>query len=288
MHALPALHVPYEVPTTCVAEFEAKGHTMLPGLASPDEVAAYRPAIETTTARLNREKRPIEERDTYGRAFLQTINLWRANEAVKRFVFSQRFARAAAEILGVDGVRLYHDQSLFKESGGGRTPWHQDQVYWPLDTDRTVTLWMPLVDVPRDVGSMTFASGSHHAGDLGGGDISDRSDAELSALLDELGLIPETHGALRAGDATFHAGWTLHSAAPNPSGATRPVMTVIYFADGARVTEPSSQFQQFDLAMWLDGCAPGGRAAGPLNPLLWSRYQVSSAGSSRRKFRRPQ
>ena len=36
-------------------------------------------------------------------------------------------------------VRLYHDQALFKEAGGGITPWHQDQHYWPLDTDRTIT-----------------------------------------------------------------------------------------------------------------------------------------------------
>src|SRR5207249_11996994 len=57
-------------------------------------------------------------------------------------------------------ICLYHDQALFKEAGGGRTPWHQDMYYWPLDTDRTITMWMPLVDVPAEVGSMLFASGS--------------------------------------------------------------------------------------------------------------------------------
>ena len=60
---------------------------------------------------------------------------------------------AAAHLLGVDGVRLSHDQALFKEPGGGRTPWHQDQCYWPLDTDKTITMWMPLVDVPGEVGT---------------------------------------------------------------------------------------------------------------------------------------
>lgn len=288
MDPLPPLHFPYEVPSVCADEFAAKGHTMLRGLATSEEVAAFRPAIEATSERLNRERRPIEERDTYGQAFLQTVNLWRADETVRQFVYSQRFARAAAELLGVDGTRLYHDQSLFKEGGGGRTPWHQDQFYWPLDTDRTITMWMPLVDLPDEVGSMTFASGSHRHGDLGGGEISDRSDEELGAMLEARGLALETHGALRAGDATFHAGWTLHSAAPNPTGAIRPVMTVIYFADGAHVAEPSGPFQRFDLAMWLEGCAPGEPAAGRLNPLLWSRYQLSSAGSSRRKLPRPQ
>lgn len=30
--------------------------------------------------------------------------------------------------LQVDGVRIYHDQALFKSPGGGPTPWHCDQV----------------------------------------------------------------------------------------------------------------------------------------------------------------
>ena len=73
----------------------------------------------------------------------------------------------------------------------------------------------------------------------------------------------------RAGDATFHAGWTLHRAGPNPTELMRPVMTVIYFADGARVSEPDSAYQRFDLSVWLPGCEVGDLAASPINPLLW-------------------
>jgi hypothetical protein len=66
---------------------------------------------------------------------------------------------------------------------GGRTAWHQDQHYWPLDTDRTI----------------------------------------------------------------------------------------IYFADGTRVSQPTGAAQAFDLKVWLRGLQPGDLAAGELNPLLWSR-----------------
>jgi len=31
--------------------------------------------------------------------------------------------------MGVQGVRLYHDQALIKEPGGKPTPWHQDYYY---------------------------------------------------------------------------------------------------------------------------------------------------------------
>lgn len=41
-------------------------------------------------------------------------------------------------------MRLYHDQALNKEPGGGYTPWHCDQYYWPVQSDKIVTAWVPL------------------------------------------------------------------------------------------------------------------------------------------------
>jgi ectoine hydroxylase-related dioxygenase (phytanoyl-CoA dioxygenase family) len=252
-----------------VARFQQEGHALVRGLAGAEEIERVRPRIREAARRRNPDPPPLEVRDTYGRAFLQSINLWRLDDEVKAFVWSPRFAAVAARLLGVEGVRLYHDQALVKEPGGGHTPWHQDQVYWPLDTDRTITMWMPLVDVPEEVGSMTFASGSNRLGDLGRHDISDASDEAVAGLLAERGLTLHTYGALRAGDATFHAGWTLHRAGPNPTDRPREVMTVIWYADGARATEPENDLQRFDLAMWLKGTEPGQVADGPRNPLLW-------------------
>jgi hypothetical protein len=269
---LPDLSGDYAVPAERVAEFQAKGHTILRGVATPGEVAAYRPAIEAATRAYAGENRPLEERDTYGKAFIQVGNLWQLDDAVARFTTARRFAKIAADLLRVDGVRLYHDQALFKEAGGGRTPWHQDQYYWPFDGDQTITMWLPLVDVPPEVGTMNFVSGSHKLGYLGNYPISDASEAAFEAMVTERGLPVDTHGPAQAGDATFHAGWMLHSAPPNPSGNLRAVMTVIYFADGLRVPDPvKGAFQRHDLDTWLPGVQPGELAASPLNPLLYSR-----------------
>jgi ectoine hydroxylase-related dioxygenase (phytanoyl-CoA dioxygenase family) len=265
---LPDLESAFEVPDRSVLEFRDKGHTVVRGLASAEEVAAYRPDIERVAADRAWEKRPLAERDTYGKAFLQACNLWQVDAAVQRFVFAHRFADAAAQLLGVERVRLYHDQALIKEAGGGPTPWHQDQYYWPFDGDTTITMWMPLVDIPDEIGSMTFASGSHRMGYLGEYAISDESEHAFRTMIERERLPLETHGALAAGDATFHAGWTLHSAGANPTGTTRPVMTVIYFADGLHVSEPERDAQRFDLAVWLPGLQPGDRAATPTNPVL--------------------
>lgn len=251
-----------------VEEFDRDGHVCVRGLAAPEEVGAYRPALESTAMAQGLDPRPMAERDTYSQAFLQVHNLWERDETCREFVFSPRFAAVAAQLLGVDGVRLYHDQALFKEPGGGRTPWHQDMNYWPLDTDRTVTMWMPLVDIGGEVGSMTFASGSHRLGDIGAGDISDSSEAAIEARIAAGGLRTATHGPMRAGDASFHHGWVLHGAGPNPTETMRSVMTVIYVADGTRVSRPTDR-QRFDLQMWLGGRGPGDLVDSPMNPLLW-------------------
>lgn len=267
---LPDLSSEYALPRETIDEFQHKGHSMLRSVASRDEVAAYRPIIEAAAMQHNWQTKPIEERDTYGKAFLQITNLWRVDEGVRRFVFARRFAKIAAELLGVTGVRLYHDQALFKEAGGGPTPWHQDQYYWPFNDDHTITMWMPLLDVPPEIGTMTFASGSQRLGYLGSYEISDKSEAVFNRMIAEKQLALETHGALAAGDATFHRGWTLHSAGPNRTGTMRSVMTVIYFADGLRVAEPQTPGQQFDLHIWLPGLKPGDGAATPINPILYS------------------
>jgi hypothetical protein len=98
---------------------------LLHRVAAPDEVAAYRPLIRQATFGNSVEKRALNERDTYGRAFIQVGDIWKKEPAVAGFTLARRFGRIAAELLGVTAVRLYHDQALFKEPGGGPTPWHQ-------------------------------------------------------------------------------------------------------------------------------------------------------------------
>ena len=268
MPALPEFNDRHIVPAAAIDSFAANGHALVRGLASAAEVAAWRPLLGAAALEHRFDKRPLAERETYGKAFIQATNLWQRDARLAPFTLAPRFAGVAAALLGVDAVRIYHDQALFKEPDGGYTPWHQDQTYWPLATDRTITLWMPLVDVPAKVGTMHFVSGSHRRGDLDVAGISDRTQAHFQGLIEEHGWPVHTYGALHAGDATFHGGWTLHSAAANPTRLLREVMTIIYFADGTRVAPLRHKAQGHDLRAWLPGCAPGDLAATPLNPRL--------------------
>ena len=267
---LPDLTSEYVLSPEQIAEYREKGHILLKGVCSPEEIKAFRDVIVNAAMEHNRETRPLEERDTYGKAFLQIMNLWTVDDAVKQYVLSPRFAHIAAQLMEVDRVRLYHDQALFKEPGGGHTPWHQDQFYWPLDSPRTVTMWMPLVDITSVMGSMSFANGSHEEGYIPIDDqISDASESFFDDHCKDRGYEVTGGGAMSAGDATFHSGWTLHRAPGNVTDRVREVMTVIYYPDGTTIHEPRNAFQAADHQTWLDSITPGQPADGKLNPLVY-------------------
>lgn len=265
---LPGLQEIISISPEQVNSFKNDGHTLVKGVLRADEIPAYRKAINDAAYHHNTETKSLEERDTYGKAFLQIMNLWEVDEKVKHFTLAKRFARIAADLLGVSNVRIYHDQALYKEPGGGFTPWHQDQYYWPLNTNNTVTMWMPLIDIDESMGMLTFASGSHNAGFVENVAISDKSEAILEKFIKDKGFEITCAKSMKAGDATWHYGWTLHSAPGNKSNVTREVMTVIYFADGASVAVPQNEHQENDRACWLGGLEPGEMAASTHNPLV--------------------
>lgn len=266
--SLPKLDSRYNVSAEQIAAFKRDGHVLLQNLASPEEIEPYRQLISKRVMGDEKAKVPLDERTAYAQAFLQITNLWEESPDIARFVMAKRFARVAAELMGVKGVRLYHDQALYKEAQGGRTFWHQDQYYWPIASPKTITLWLPMVDVPIEKGVLTFASGSHRNGLLCKEAISDESDSAIKAIVKERGF-PISQQAMKAGDATFHTGWTLHYAPGNASNSVREIMTIIYFADGAKIAEPDNPHSPVDLERWFPGQKPGEAAASPLNPLLW-------------------
>ena len=262
------LDVLYEgLPPTATADFNHDGFIHLTRVLSPKAIAEYEPTITSEVIRLNTQHLPLQERDTYGKAFLQVSNLWRENEEVRRLVFSRRLAAIAARLLGVHAVRLYHDQALYKEPGGGITPWHADQYYWPLSSDRCLTIWLPLQTTPLEMGPLAFARASHnlsHGRDL---PISDESEARLKQVLAEQDF-EDVVAPFALGDASFHRGWTFHHAGPNHSTAPRRVMTVIYMDADIRVAEPINPQQARD-RQWMPGAAIGQVADTPLSPVLF-------------------
>ncbi len=248
--------------------YRTNGYVYLPGVVSAEQINRFKPAIEKVV------KSTVESQDAQGRLddyssmFQQVTNAWRLDQTVAEFVLSRKFAGIAARLMGVKGVRLYHDQALFKPPSGQKTYWHQDMFYWPLDTDKTITMWMPLVDVDEEIGTMIFACGSHRHGLVSSSPISESAGEEVEKVVKERGYECRSH-RLKAGDATFHSGYTIHSAYPNRSGATREVMTIIYYADGTRLVDNPNEYQAVDMNVFLPGAKPGDPAVSSLNPVVF-------------------
>jgi len=272
--AAPPLDSDYPLTQAQIDSFRENGFVYLPNVCSPDEVAYYREAIRRATYAHNTEKRPLADRDAFRKLALQTMQIRYHDAAVMAFVTARRFGKIAAELLGVRGVRIYHDQSLFKEPGRGVaniTPWHQDLYYWPFNEGTVCGMWMPLVDVTAEMGNMRFVKASHTFGYLGEHHISDESQAAYEQWIADhdarvIDVVP-----MRAGDATFHHGWCVHGAQPNRSETMREAMVIAYHPQDMRVGKANNYAKVKNLEAFLDNLPEGALAAGSTNTLVYSR-----------------
>ncbi|MDH4089757.1 MAG: phytanoyl-CoA dioxygenase family protein [Cyclobacteriaceae bacterium] len=258
----------YNLSPDSIRFFREKGYVKLKQVLSPALLEYYGEIITNWVFKLNKLTKPMEQRTTYEKAFLQVMNLWLESEQIKEFVFSKRLAQIATQLMQVEGVRLYHDQALYKEASGGITPWHADQFYWPLSSANTVTVWVPLQATPMEMGPLAFAEGSQHVEIGRDKEISDESEAILAKALKQF-PIHETPFDL--GEVSYHAGWTYHRAGANVSGEARRVMTIIYMDKDIRIVEPTNEYRTADWNTWLDSKPIGSVADGRLNPVLYQK-----------------
>ncbi len=250
-----------------IAFYEEYGYIKLKHILASDLLEHYRTVIHDRVAELSRDALPMEQRDTYGKAFLQIMNLWTESPEVKQFVFGKRLASIAAQLMRTTGVRIYHDQALYKEAGGGITPWHADQYYWPVNSDRTITAWVPLQNTPTEMGPLIFSEKSHRlrlGRDL---EISDESEMTLKKALE---IFPLENSSYGLGDVSFHAGWTFHRAGANTTDKPREVMTMIYMDEHIRLIPPKNKNHIADMERWMPDLKPGDRLESRLNPVIYS------------------
>jgi ectoine hydroxylase-related dioxygenase (phytanoyl-CoA dioxygenase family) len=264
------LHSEYKISPEQVARFNHDGYIKLKDVLNPATLEHYGREITRQVLLLSKEAKPLEERTTYGKAFLQIMNLWTKSDLVREFVFGRRLARIASDLLQTRGVRMYHDQALYKEAGGGYTPWHVDQFYWPVATEKTVTAWIPLHAVPLENGPLMFSVGSQRIKINRDLDISDESERKIQEQL-KLSNLPIDETPFDLGEVSFHLGFTFHRAGPNQLAKAREVMTIIYMDRDMRLAAPKNKSQQSDWETWCPVAKIGEIIDSPLNPVLYSR-----------------
>lgn len=259
---------PYPLTNEQIECYQQNRYIKLKQVIDAATLSFFNDAISKRVAIMSNEVKPLEERSTYGKAFLQLFNLWREDEIVKELVFSKRLAKIAAELMQTDGVRIYHDQALFKEGGGGITPWHADQYYWPLETDKTITAWIPLQHTPLELGPLEFSAGSHQIVEGRDLEISDESEA---AIQQKLRVTDFKHviEPFDVGEVSFHSGWVFHRAGANTTDQMRKVMTVIYMDKDMVLKNPENKNQVNDWNTWCPGAKVGEVINTPINPVIY-------------------
>jgi len=263
------LDTPYDLTEAQIKAFREDGFVKLPNFWPGEVLDFFDPIVTKLTLDSAGELKPIEERDTYSKAFIQVGNLWTKNDVAAKFARSRRGGHAAAKLMGTTGARMWHDQALYKEPAGGFTPWHVDQQYWPMATGKSVTQWCPFTAVPMDMGPLCFGKGSHLKNIGRDIEISDESEQIIRDAVKKEGLI-ESFEPYERGEVSFHYGWTLHRAGGNTTNEPRRVFTVIYMDEDMTLAEPKNDNQKVDWETWTPSSKVGEVMDDPINPVLYS------------------
>ncbi|MCG3753979.1 phytanoyl-CoA dioxygenase family protein [Amycolatopsis sp. Poz14] len=219
-----------------VTEFRESGWTVVRNVV-PRETAL---ALRESAIRTADENRPPEvefdaTKNNYinDPRFQSQHRLYPSAESVDDLfasvVYSPRIAGIARSLLDCDEVR--HLRSIIMEKtpaaqGGQQTSWHQDFPFLPIDRSRSLSVWVALMDLPAEMGTLRFVTGSHRLGSLGR-DAHMRPDADRLERFVKPDLVSPPL-SLKAGDATIHADLTIHGAAPNQSDESRWAVSIGY------------------------------------------------------------
>ena len=70
---------------------------------------------------------------------------WNRIPEYRHFLYESPCAALAAELMGSEEVRIFHEHVLVKEPGTDKpTPWHHDQPYYCVNGNKVCSFWIPL------------------------------------------------------------------------------------------------------------------------------------------------
>jgi ectoine hydroxylase-related dioxygenase (phytanoyl-CoA dioxygenase family) len=193
-----------------------------------------------------------------------------------RLVCDARIAEVAGRLAGVDGIRLWNEQALYKQPFANPTGWHLDVPYWSFDDRRALTAWIALDDATVHNGCLWYLPGTHLTAGFDAVDIG----PNLRGILDvhpEWRAIESAAAPVPAGGVVWHNGLVAHAAGANMTNGGRRAMTVAYMPDGVTFNGKRDEF------VYTEGQAAAMAVGDVLddeetNPLLWPRSTIAAIG----------
>ena len=211
-------------------------HEFLTSAELEDWRAAVDEAVEARgnlkLARREGDERWDPERDQYARVFTQRINLWQDNAQIRELMLDARLGKMAAQLAGVDGIRIWHDQALNKPPWGNPTPWHLDNPYWSYSSRDALSIWVALDDSTLENGCLYFMPGTHKTATFDNVDFGEDI-GDLFSVYPQWADFPTVAAPMQAGSCSFHNGLIAHGAAANMTSGWRRAMTCGYMPDGS-------------------------------------------------------
>jgi len=143
-----------------IRAFRSDGAVLLKGVLLEEEVTMLAQGIEENLASLSPLALIASSEDDPGR-FVEDFCSWNRISAYERIMKHSMLPLIASQLMQSETVRLYHDHMLTKEAGTRqKTPWHQDQPYYNVSGNDTISFWIPVDSVPL-ASTLKFIKGSH-------------------------------------------------------------------------------------------------------------------------------
>ena len=175
-------------------------------------------------------------------SFFQDYCNWSRIASFRSFVFESPAGEAAAQLMGSDHSRFFHEHVLVKDPGNSTvTPWHHDEPYYCMRADQSVSFWIPLDPVSRKV-TLECVAGSHRWSNSGFRPT--RFDGTPLYAADDLPEMPDIEAQrerltirgwdMDPGDAVAFHFRTIHGAPANQSALARRVFSARWVGSDAR------------------------------------------------------
>lgn len=232
-----------ELTESDILYYQENGFLIIEDFLSEDELADWRVAVTEAIAERNGIKIPgqqilvgmndgiNEDAEYFSKVFDQLINLWQTNKKVKDLMLDERIGKMAATLAGADGIRIWHDQALFKKPWANPTSWHLDTPFWSFSDRSALSIWVALDDATAENGCLYFIPGSHRETTFENKGIGKNMDGIFSVYPQFKNQKPVA-SKIKAGSCSFHNGLTIHGAGANMSNGYRRAMTCAYMPDG--------------------------------------------------------
>ena len=225
-----------DVSSEQIAEYRRDGVLVIENFLNADELAKWRKnvdeAVEQRQDRKLADGSMLSGDSFYDRVFTQRLNLWTDHAGMRELIIDERIGKLAAELSGVDGIRVWHDQALIKEPWANPTAWHLDNPYWSFSSSNAISIWIALDDATLNNGCLHFLPETHHEATFENSGITQEI-ADLFKVYPQWINRDPLPGPMRAGDCSFHNGLTAHGAGANMTPYRRRAMTCAFMPDGS-------------------------------------------------------